>query len=150
MNWIATVLQATDGAGCAVSAPRTSATVSERARTTVNTKRLAATLLTTAALVGGSVSAATTSGPGTGTGSGTGGGVHVDLPVVTGATKITFPAGSTRATVNAKIGPQDRAAHTFSATKGQRARIQLDGSSTGAFTLTAPDGSRQLTLTIRR
>ena len=80
--------------------------------------------------------------PGSGNpGTGTGGGVHGDLPVVAEATKIDFEPGRTSASVSAKIGPQDRAAYTFSATEGQRARIQLEGSSTGAFTLIAPDGT---------
>nr|WP_218886007.1 peptidase [Kineococcus aurantiacus] len=61
--------------------------------------------------------------------------------VVAEATKITFAPGRTRATVTATVGPQDRAAYTFAATKGQQARIQLAGSPTSTFTLTAPDGS---------
>nr|WP_218886057.1 peptidase [Kineococcus aurantiacus] len=61
--------------------------------------------------------------------------------VVTEATKITFAPGRTRATVTATVGPQDRAAYTFAATTGQQARIQIQGSPTGTFTLTAPDGS---------
>ncbi|WP_432570729.1 peptidase [Kineococcus sp. SYSU DK005] len=78
--------------------------------------------------------------PGSTTGS-NGGGVHGDLPVVAEATKITFPAGRTSASVDAHVGPQQRAAYTFDAKAGQRARVQLEGSSTGAFTLTAPDGT---------
>ena len=72
---------------------------------------------------------------------GSGGGVHGDLPVVAEATKITFPAGRTSATVSAKVGPADRAAYTFDAKAGQRARVQLDGSTTGTFALIAPDGT---------
>ncbi|WP_432542375.1 peptidase [Kineococcus sp. SYSU DK002] len=72
---------------------------------------------------------------------GNGGGVHGNLPVVAEATKIDFAPGRTSATVTATVGPQDRAAYTFSAKAGQRARIQLDGSSTGTFTLIAPDGT---------
>ncbi|ABS03427.1 peptidase [Kineococcus radiotolerans] len=79
--------------------------------------------------------------PSTGTEPGNGGGVHGDLPVVAEATKIDFPAGRTSASVTAKVGPQDRAAYTFEAKAGQRARIQLDGSSTGTFALIAPDGT---------
>ncbi|WP_432541891.1 peptidase [Kineococcus sp. SYSU DK002] len=64
-----------------------------------------------------------------------------DKPVVAEATKIDFAPGRTSATVTAKVGPRDRAAYTFAAKAGQRARIQLDGSGTGTFTLIAPDGT---------
>ncbi|WP_432571253.1 peptidase [Kineococcus sp. SYSU DK005] len=78
------------------------------------------------------------SGHGTGSGSGTGTGTR---PVVAEATRITFPRGRTSATVEAEVGPQQRAAYTFSARAGQRARIALSGSRSAAFTLVAPDGT---------
>lgn len=62
-------------------------------------------------------------------------------PVVAEATKIDFAPGRTSATVSATVGPQDRAAYTFAASKGQRARVQLGGSRTGTFALIAPDGT---------
>ncbi|MBB2903222.1 hypothetical protein FHR75_004064 [Kineococcus radiotolerans] len=78
-----------------------------------------------------------TSGGSHSTGAGTGSG----KPVVAEATKINFARGATTATVSAQVGPQQRAAYTFAATAGQRARIQLSGSPTAAFTLIAPDGT---------
>ncbi|NAZ76996.1 peptidase [Kineococcus sp. T13] len=80
---------------------------------------------------------ATTAGttrPGAGTG-GTG------RPVVAEATRIAFAPGRSSATVSAQVGPVQRAAYTFDAQAGQRARVQLSGSATGAFALVAPDGT---------
>ncbi|WP_432570235.1 peptidase [Kineococcus sp. SYSU DK005] len=53
---------------------------------------------------------------------------------------IAFPAGGTSATVSARVAAQRPAEYVFAARAGQRAHVQLSGSPTAAFTLTAPDG----------
>jgi hypothetical protein len=68
-------------------------------------------------------------------------GGNAGKPVVAEATKIDFAPGRTSATVTAHVGPTERSAFTFSAVRGQRARIQLTGSPTAAFALIAPDGT---------
>ena len=88
------------------------------------------------AATGSAGSAGSGHGGGTGSGSGTG-----TRPVVAEATRIAFARGRTSATVQAQVGPRQRAAYTFSARAGQRARIALSGSRSAAFTLVAPDGT---------
>ena len=91
-----------------------------------------------------SIPATTTAGtePGSGKpGAGSGGGTHGDEPVVAEATRVHFSPGRSSVTVTAQVGPAQRAAYTSSAKAGQRARVQLSGSATGAFALVAPDGT---------
>ncbi|WP_432523726.1 hypothetical protein [Kineococcus sp. SYSU DK006] len=101
----------------------------------MDTKRLAATLLVTAALVGGSVSAATASGPVTGTGTGSG------ANGIPAHSVIHFAHGATSATVSGEVGPGEDDRYVFDAKAGQIATFHLARSTSAqTWTLVGPSG----------